>query len=626
MTDKKIARMPKAYDAFGPLFAQMDAPLVRVIGGVLRALPARLETAGIFDNQPVGDFVGYDGLENQGALSQLLETEWLLRELDPDDFVRRIAEGEVLFRKRNFQDAGKRNTLAVILDSGPWMLGRNRLVGLAALFHLAVRAERMKADLVWIVPGSQDRGWREGLSRKTIQRYLSQIVQKPLEQDKIDDVLARLDVSGRLDCWYVGSHQTAHMAAHPDVAGAMIVRSHHGATQTNTAEIAIKHRNRTLGRAEITFEDDNTCVTALRRPFKPEVRAKRPSSARAGDDGVLTTSPFQTGWLFDRLNQAAQIHTDEGVLWQPLLPSQHATGIWLPVKGDDVLLGLQVDAKKRLSAMIATPSKPNKQGPQLCETALYEVDLSRGSTAPKARARGVVTIDPLRFAGHPVGNLHVSPQVSIVRNDGTRNIFEITDEGRLNGPRRVDHRVLLTNETYRVQIERSARPKIEVISINRDNLMMHAPLINADRHLTKAPRHVLYAPHTKVVAMSFDGQDYEVYGLGKPFNQTIPDGLTLLYLDNASQALAWNAEHAELIRLSFHQGKIRQNAVKQYHGPRTQVPRHCAMTGVTIALQTDENGRPEYVVPIHAKKGWRNVTPLKINDAIERARTVWLDS
>ena len=70
------------------------------------------------DNQPVGDFVGYDGLENHGGLSNLLETEWLLRELDPDDFVRRLAEGEVLFRKRNFQDAGKRNTLAAILDCG----------------------------------------------------------------------------------------------------------------------------------------------------------------------------------------------------------------------------------------------------------------------------------------------------------------------------------------------------------------------------------------------------------------------------------------------------------------------------------------------------------------------------
>jgi hypothetical protein len=626
MTDNKIDRMPKAYRAFETLFAQMDAPLLRVIGGVLRALPKGLDTAGIHDNQPVGDFVGYDGLENHGALSNLLETEWLLRELDPDDFVRRLAEGEVLFRKRNFQDAGKRNTLAVILDCGPWMLGRNRLVGLAALFHLAVRAERMKADLIWIVPGSQDRGWREGLSRKTVQRYLSQIVQTPFEHDKIDDVLARLDATGHLDCWYVGAHQTAHMASHPDVAGAITVRTNHGATHVNAAEITVSHRSRTLGRADITFEDDVTCVAALRRPFQPELNNTRPKIASDIDDTVVTTLPFQTSWHFDRNNQAVQIHMEEGVLWQPLMPAQQHNSVWLPIKTNDILLGLQVSANQRLSAMIATLPDLQKKGPQMCETALYEVDLKRGSIAPKVRARSVVTIDPARFAGAPVGNLHVSPELSIVRNDGARNTFRIADNNRFNGPERMDRRVLLSNDTYRVQIRQSARPMVEVFSINRDNKMMDAPLINAPRHLTKAPRHVLYAPHSKVVAISFDGKEYEVYGLGEPFTQIIPDGLTLLYLENASHGLAWSSEHAELIRLSFHADKTRQSTVKQYHGPRTMLPRHCSLTGVTLALQTDESGQPDFIVPIHTKKGWRNVTPLKVADAVENARTIWLDS
>lgn len=625
MTETTIARMPKAYDAFQHLFAQMDAPLLRVIGGLLRALPNTISTAGIFEDQPSGDFIGYDGLENRGSLSNLLETEWLLRELDPDDFVRRIAEGEVLFRKRNFQDAGKRNTLAAILDSGPWMLGRNRLVGLAALFYLAIKAEQMKADLVWIVPGSQDQAWCDGLSRKTVQRFLGQIVQKPFDHAKIDDVLAHLDVEGRLECWYVGSHQTAHVAAHPDLSGAMIVRSHFGATDDNGAEITIKHHGRALARAEITFEDDATCVAALRRPFKPEVNRTSSARARTTDNSVLTTLPFQTGWLFDRLNQAAQIHMDEGVLWQPLIPARRDDGIWIPIKSNDVLLGLQVNAKKHLSALIATPNNPDKKGPQLCETALYEVDLNHGVAAPKERAKSLLTIDPARFAAHPVGNLHVSHGLSIVRNDGVLNTFKFTDNNGFNGPERMNCRVLLINETYRVQIIQSSKPSLEVLSINRSNLMLSEPLINADRHLSHVPRHVLYAPHSKVVAISFDAREYEVYGLGEPFTQVVPEGLTLVHLENASHGIAWNSENAELVHLSFHADQVHQQTVKQYHGPRTGLPRHCSLTGVTLALQTDKNTQPEYIVPIHTKKGWREVTPLKIIDAIEGARTIWLD-
>lgn len=626
MTAPKIDKIPKAYNAYAQLFAQMDAPLLRNIGGVLRALPSRIDTAGDFQNQPLGDFVGYDGLENHGALSNLLETEWLMRELDADDFVRRIAEGEVLFRKRNFQDAGKRNTLAVILDCGPWMLGRNRLVGLAALFHLAIRAERMKSDLIWIVPGSQDRGWREGLTRKTVQRYLSQIVQAPLKQEHLSEVMSRLDVIGQLDCWYVGSHKTAHLARHPDVTGAVILRQRHSASDKPFAEITVSHRNRTLAQVDVVFEDDPTCVAALRRPFTPEVSKTKATIARPSDSAVLNTLPYQTGWQFDRHNLAALIRVDEGVLWQPLMPANRRQGVWLPINADDSLLGLHVDANKRMSAMIATPSNVQKTGPQMCHVTLLEVDLGRANSTPVTLAQSLVTLDPAHYAGHPVGNLHPTPQLSLVRNDGVHSTFKIAEIKSFNGPQRSERRVLLTDQTYRVQIDTSVEPHVEVISVHRGTIMLRAALIDGIQHLTKRPRHVLYAPHNKVVVISFDAKTYQIYGLGKPQERTIPDRLTLLQMDDPSRALAWNAESSELIQLTFRPDKTVQKTITQYHGPATGMPRHCALTGTTMALQSDKDGQPEFVVPIHAKKGWRKVTPLDITEAIENARTIWLSS
>jgi hypothetical protein len=626
MTVPKIDKIPKAYDAYAKLFAQMDAPLLRIIGGVLRALPSRIDTGGDFQNQPLGDFVGYDGLENQGALSNLLETEWLLRELDANDFVRRVAEGEVLFRKRNFQDAGKRNTLAVILDCGPWMLGRNRLLGLAALFHLAIRAERMKADLIWIVPGSPDRGWRAGLTRKTVQRYLSQIVQAPLGHEQLSEVMSRLDVVGQLDCWYVGSYKTAHLAQHPNVTGAVILRQRHNASDKPSAKITVRHRNRTLAQVDVAFEDDPTCVAALRRPFAPEVSKTKAPTARSKDDTVLTTLPFQTGWQFDRHNLAAVIRMHEGVLWQPLMPANRGQGVWFPINAEDTLLGLHIDAKKCLSAMIATPSNPDKSGPQICHVTLVEVDLSRADSTPVILAHSLVTLDPAQYTGHPVGNLHPTPRLSLVRNDGVRGTFKIAEIKSFIGPQRSEQRVLLTDQTYRIQIGTDVEPRVEVVSNRRDEFMLRVTLLDAPAHLTKRPRHVLYNPHNKIVAISFDAHTYQIYGPGEPYERTIPDGLTLLQLIDASQALAWNSESAELVRLTFRPDKTMQKTITQYHGPAPGIPRHCALTGTTLALQSSEDGRPEFIVPIHAKKGRHKVTPLNITEAIENARTIWLSS
>ena len=170
-------KLPPAYAGFAELFAQLEPPMVQTLGGLLTAFASKLDLPQLSDAQPQGEFVGFDGIENSGDMARLLESEWLLRELDPDDFVRRVAEREVLYRRKAFEDAGKRNTLAVVLDCGPWMLGRNRLCALAALFHLAIVAQRSGADLHWTVPGRRQPNWHAGLNRETISQFLGQIVQ-----------------------------------------------------------------------------------------------------------------------------------------------------------------------------------------------------------------------------------------------------------------------------------------------------------------------------------------------------------------------------------------------------------------------------------------------------------------
>jgi len=320
-------RLPQAYTGFADLFALFAPPMVQTLGGMLAAFASRLEMPMLWEAQPQGEFVGFDGIAQTGDLAHLLESDWLLRELDPDDFVRRVSEREVLYRQRAFEDTGKRNALAVVLDCGPWMLGRNRLCGLAALFHLAAVAERSGAELKWIVPGQPKDGWITGLSRDTITRYLGQIVQTDLDLPSLQHAIDGLEVEGRLELWYIGAAETAPGADALGVTSSFLIETLHGEGSPADARVMVRgpRRKTTI---DITFPGEETCVAALRRPFQPKPQTHRASSTDGAQKDALSPLPYDSDWMLDRHNQAVVLRVPEGILWQPLLPDT-GKALWI---------------------------------------------------------------------------------------------------------------------------------------------------------------------------------------------------------------------------------------------------------------------------------------------------------
>jgi len=157
------------------------------------------------EQQTTGEFVGFDGIENRGNLSNVLETEWLLRELDPDDFIRRFSENEIMYRRRDFKGTGEKKIISAVLDCGPWMLGSHRIIALASLFHLTLRADRIGAQLMWTVPGVSD-SWSEGLTKDNIRFFLGHIVQDRLTTAAISEMLEN-HTGGSNECWYIGAYR-----------------------------------------------------------------------------------------------------------------------------------------------------------------------------------------------------------------------------------------------------------------------------------------------------------------------------------------------------------------------------------------------------------------------------------
>lgn len=102
-------------------------PLVEQLGAALTLPPRRLLDQGL----PLG---GYSDVTTHGKIDQLLLSQFALDEVE---FLRRLAERELLYYRREQPRAEVREELVVVLDQGVRTWGTARLVLLAATFALA---------------------------------------------------------------------------------------------------------------------------------------------------------------------------------------------------------------------------------------------------------------------------------------------------------------------------------------------------------------------------------------------------------------------------------------------------------------------------------------------------------
>ncbi|MEU8210956.1 hypothetical protein AB0B85_17380 [Micromonospora sp. NPDC049044] len=129
-------------------------PLVRRIDELF----AGAEDSGTADGQPDG----YDGLAPRGTIERLLPSQLQLWQELPDEFVRRAADGELLYLAPATRSPAARGRVVVLVDTGPGQLGAARLVQLAALVVLHRRAAGQGRSLVMGVLGERPGSWRDG--------------------------------------------------------------------------------------------------------------------------------------------------------------------------------------------------------------------------------------------------------------------------------------------------------------------------------------------------------------------------------------------------------------------------------------------------------------------------------
>ncbi|WP_433132839.1 hypothetical protein ACQPWW_14220 [Micromonospora sp. CA-240977] len=159
MTDHRT--LPPALAPWVSALSTLASDVALAMGPLVRRVDelfSGAEDAGTDDGEPDG----YDGLAPRGTIERLLPSQLQLWQELPDEFVRRAADGELLYLAAATRSPAVRGRVAVLVDTGPGQLGAARLVQLAALVVLHRRATSQGRSLVVGVLGERPGSWRDG--------------------------------------------------------------------------------------------------------------------------------------------------------------------------------------------------------------------------------------------------------------------------------------------------------------------------------------------------------------------------------------------------------------------------------------------------------------------------------
>lgn len=351
--------LPTALRPWSQVFEDMPEAHLRLIGSLMGQLNALLRETFAIDAHSYGEFNGYDGMAMRGEIERLLPSEWLWRELAPQEFLRRFAEQELLYHRPFFESPTDERTHLVAVDCGPGMLGRPRLVALAALLCLSAMARAQGAKLLWTAPHADVQGWQALLRQSELKAFLLSANPVSLRAGELDELVRSLpDGQGdeKLVLWTIGA---VPLSVDETIQTNQIVISEK-MTLTPDGQPAAEARVELIsgagGRnaAVFGFPGEDDCVSLLREPFSPP-RVRSASGVTRARDGQTKANPF---WaprevIFQENVGKLILRVRDGVLGLTL----NADGtleypVFIKLESSDDLLGLHWGQTKVILAVM----------------------------------------------------------------------------------------------------------------------------------------------------------------------------------------------------------------------------------------------------------------------------------
>lgn len=206
---------------------------------------------------------GVEGLSTRGNYDRLLNTEWLMAQDVPDEFMRRAAMNEHLFLAPGYKKKRTDRVIFALFDTGPLQLGAPRLLHIALWIVLARRVEQAGARLVWACAQYPD-DIREGTRKGDLQTLLkarSWNAVTPVQLDAWQTQLAELPYKVS-EYWYVGA------APSPAPAGVTHRVGIQRALLQDAIEVHLRAGHKE-SRLTLPLPDNQVATTVLKGDFGP---------------------------------------------------------------------------------------------------------------------------------------------------------------------------------------------------------------------------------------------------------------------------------------------------------------------------------------------------------------------
>jgi len=234
-----IAQLPRPLSGWGILGDLFDDDLAVALEQLVHRISAGIEFHHEA-NQHRGEPNGFQGIARRGPVSRLLLSELAMGDEMPEEFLRRITQGEAGYYDVAMVEATASGRLVVLFDAGPDQLGVARIGHLATILLLWRKAERAGVALeIGTLQGPGET--TTGELRDLVMWWLRCRTHEPARADDLADVASGW--SGDDEWWVCCSELTSSRLPWP--AGVEVVTFEEaGEGADGATHLQVRHRAR----------------------------------------------------------------------------------------------------------------------------------------------------------------------------------------------------------------------------------------------------------------------------------------------------------------------------------------------------------------------------------------------
>ncbi|WP_395144755.1 hypothetical protein [Armatimonas sp.] len=301
--------LPPTLARWAEPLAVLDPVLASALGPLLIRLAAAFGPLGGETRKGGDEPDGYAGITRRGKLEHLLTTEWGLLDTAPEEFLRRLSQGELSFLEPERKAQAQERRCLILFDCGPEQLGAPRLAQLAAWIVFAQRAKAIGATLQWATVDSepQESTLHTGFDEATVRAFLAArtAVQATPRQLFEWRKFAEAALGSPEELWLLGG---PHWLETPMARGVHVMSTEESEDGTYLV-LTLRPANKKL---QLALPPPDIQVRLLRDPFTPV--SGKPSKTRSSHRQAVGALVWLPGAKF----VCARDSADTGVLIFPV--------------------------------------------------------------------------------------------------------------------------------------------------------------------------------------------------------------------------------------------------------------------------------------------------------------------